>query len=115
MPPRPTGSGRRCWPVDRRWSCGWSKASTTPGTPPAPACRIYWPSPARCSPGPGEPGCQTVDVSDTQIVDAEVLVTSPGRNFVTLRLRTADGVVGLGDATVNGRELAVVSYLRDHV
>ncbi|MCZ2822693.1 D-galactonate dehydratase family protein [Modestobacter sp. VKM Ac-2977] len=49
------------------------------------------------------------------IRSAEVLVTSPGRNFVTLRLTTEDGVVGLGDATLNGRELAVVSYLRDHV
>ncbi len=28
---------------------------------------------------------------------------------------TEDGVVGLGDATLNGRELAVASYLRDHV
>jgi mannonate dehydratase len=46
---------------------------------------------------------------------AEVVVTSPGRNFVTLRLTTADGVVGLGDATLNGRELAVAAYLRDHV
>ncbi|MFC0438364.1 D-mannonate dehydratase ManD [Kutzneria buriramensis] len=54
-------------------------------------------------------------MSNTQIASAEVLVTSPGRNFVTLRLHTADGVMGLGDATVNGRELAVVSYLRDHL
>lgn len=46
---------------------------------------------------------------------AEVLVTSPGRNFVTLRLTTSDGVTGLGDATLNGRELAVAAYLRDHV
>ncbi|WP_153033914.1 D-mannonate dehydratase ManD [Amycolatopsis sp. YIM 10] len=46
---------------------------------------------------------------------AEVLVASPGRNFVTLRLTTSDGVTGLGDATLNGRELAVASYLRDHV
>jgi mannonate dehydratase len=46
---------------------------------------------------------------------AEVLVTSPGRNFVTLRLTTSDGVTGLGDATVNGRELAVVAYLKEHV
>ncbi len=46
---------------------------------------------------------------------AEVLVTSPGRNFVTLRITTSDGVVGLGDATLNGRELAVAAYLRDHV
>jgi mannonate dehydratase len=50
-----------------------------------------------------------------RIVSAEVLVTSPGRNFVTLKITTADGVVGWGDATLNGRELAVVSYLRDHV
>lgn len=46
---------------------------------------------------------------------AEVLVTSPGRNFVTLRITTDDGVVGYGDATLNGRELAVASYLRDHL
>ena len=46
---------------------------------------------------------------------AEVLVTSPDRNFVTLRITTEDGVVGLGDATLNGRELAVASYLSDHV
>jgi len=50
-----------------------------------------------------------------RIESADVVVTSPGRNFVTLKLTTSDGVVGLGDATVNGRELAVASYLRDHV
>jgi len=49
------------------------------------------------------------------IEHAEVIVTSPGRNFVTLKLVTSDGVVGYGDATLNGRELAVVSYLRDHL
>jgi mannonate dehydratase len=46
---------------------------------------------------------------------AEVFVASPGRNFVTLRITTSDGVTGLGDATLNGRELAVAAYLRDHV
>ena len=51
----------------------------------------------------------------TTIASAEVLVTSPGRNFVTLRITTSDGVTGLGDATLNGRELAVVAYLREHV
>ncbi|WP_263118626.1 D-mannonate dehydratase ManD [Cellulomonas sp. RIT-PI-Y] len=50
-----------------------------------------------------------------RIVSADVVVTSPGRNFVTLKLTTDEGVTGLGDATLNGRELAVVSYLRDHV
>jgi mannonate dehydratase len=50
-----------------------------------------------------------------QIIDARVIVTSPGRNFVTLKIVTDQGVYGIGDATLNGRELAVVSYLRDHV
>jgi len=50
-----------------------------------------------------------------KIVDAKVIVCSPGRNFVTLKLVTADGLHGLGDATLNGRELAVASYLKDHV
>src|SRR5690242_18103984 len=50
------------------------------------------------------------------IIDrAEVIVTSPDRNFVTLKLGTDDGLTGLGDATLNGRELSVVSYLADHV
>jgi mannonate dehydratase len=49
------------------------------------------------------------------IVSATVLVTAAGRNYVTLKLVTADGVVGWGDATLNGRELAVAAYLRDHV
>lgn len=50
-----------------------------------------------------------------KIDKAEVVVTSPDRNFVTLKLTTDDGLTGLGDATLNGRELAVVSYLADHV
>jgi mannonate dehydratase len=50
-----------------------------------------------------------------KIVDAKVIVCCPGRNFVTLKIVTEDGVYGLGDATLNGRELAVASYLRDHI
>ena len=46
-----------------------------------------------------------------KITDAKVIVCSPGRNFVTLKIVTEDGVYGLGDATLNGRELAVASYL----
>ena len=49
------------------------------------------------------------------IRSAEVLLASPGRNYVTLKVTTDDGIVGWGDATVNGRELAVASYLRDHI
>ena len=50
-----------------------------------------------------------------RITDARVIVCSPGRNFVTLKVTTEDGIYGLGDATLNGRELAVASYLTDHV
>jgi len=50
-----------------------------------------------------------------KIVDAKVIVCCPGRNFVTLKLLTEDGIHGLGDATLNGRELAVASYLSDHL
>jgi len=50
-----------------------------------------------------------------KITSARVIVTSPGRNFVTLKIETDEGVYGLGDATLNGRELAVKSYLEDHV
>ena len=50
-----------------------------------------------------------------RIVEAKVIVCSPGRNFVTLKIVTEDGVYGLGDATLNGRELAVASYLGDHI
>jgi len=50
-----------------------------------------------------------------RIVDGKVIVCSPGRNFVTLKLVTEDGIHGLGDATLNGRELAVASYLSDHL
>jgi mannonate dehydratase len=50
-----------------------------------------------------------------RIAMAEVLICSPTRNFVTLKITTTDGVVGYGDATLNGRELAVASYLEEHV
>jgi mannonate dehydratase len=50
-----------------------------------------------------------------EIASAKVVITCPGRNFVTLKIETKDGITGLGDATLNGRELAVASYLADHV
>ena len=50
-----------------------------------------------------------------KIVNAKVIVTSPDRNFVTLKIFTDEGVYGIGDATLNGRELAVAAYLQEHV
>ena len=50
-----------------------------------------------------------------KILSAIVIVCSPGRNFVTLKIQTDQGLYGIGDATLNGREMAVVAYLEEHV
>ena len=50
-----------------------------------------------------------------KITAAKVIVCCPGRNFVTLKIETDEGLTGLGDASLNGRELAVATYLSDHV
>lgn len=50
-----------------------------------------------------------------KITAARVIVCCPGRNFVTLKIETDEGLTGIGDATLNGRELSVVSYLEEHV
>ncbi|MCJ7874525.1 D-mannonate dehydratase ManD [Phaeobacter sp. J2-8] len=52
---------------------------------------------------------------DLTITDVRVIVSCPGRNFVTLKIVTECGLYGLGDATVNGREMAVATYLQEHV
>jgi mannonate dehydratase len=44
-----------------------------------------------------------------KIIAAKTIVTCPGRNFVTLKIDDHEGVYGIGDATLNGRELAVES------
>lgn len=50
-----------------------------------------------------------------KITNARTIVTCPGRNFVTLKIETDQGLYGIGDATLNGREKAVIAYLEDHV
>lgn len=35
-----------------------------------------------------------------KITGAKVIVTCPGRNFVTLKIETADGVHSVGDAVI---------------
>ncbi|HLD16632.1 MAG TPA: D-mannonate dehydratase ManD [Coxiellaceae bacterium] len=50
-----------------------------------------------------------------KIKDVKVFVCSPGRNFVTVKIITDEGIYGIGDATLNGRELSVASYLEDHL
>lgn len=51
-----------------------------------------------------------------KIVDVRVIVTCPGRNFVLVKIVTdQDGLYGVGDATLNGRELAVATALEEHI
>ena len=45
----------------------------------------------------------------------KVLVSRPGRNFVTVKIETDEGIYGVGDATLNGREMAVAAYLEEHI
>lgn len=88
--------------------------------------RISYPESATCraiydqiidarKPGPERPAIGKGQGMRDKIVAARVIVCSPGRNFVTLKIETEQGLTGIGDATLNGRELAVASYLEDHI
>jgi mannonate dehydratase len=50
-----------------------------------------------------------------KITATRLIICSPDRNFITLLVETDEGIYGLGDATLNGRELAVAAYLEEHV
>lgn len=51
-----------------------------------------------------------------KITNIKVVVTCPGRNYVLVKIETDQaGLYGWGDATLNGRELAVASALENHI
>ena len=50
-----------------------------------------------------------------KITDAKVFIGGPGKNYVTLKLMTDQGVYGLGDATLNNRETLPAAYLQDYL
>jgi len=50
-----------------------------------------------------------------KITEIKVFVNSVSRNFVTIKVITDDWVYGVGDATLNGREMAVAKYLEEHI
>jgi len=51
-----------------------------------------------------------------KITEVRVIVTSPSRNYVVVKILTDEpGLYGVGDATLNGRELAVAAALKDHI
>lgn len=51
----------------------------------------------------------------TKITDIKVFVACPGRNFVTVKIETVSGISGIGDATLNGREMAVATNIEEHL
>ncbi|MCF2904238.1 D-galactonate dehydratase family protein [Octadecabacter sp. CECT 8868] len=50
-----------------------------------------------------------------KITSAQVFVGGPGKNYVTLKIMTDQGVYGLGDATLNNRETLPAAYLQDYL
>ncbi|WP_026052764.1 D-mannonate dehydratase ManD [Gayadomonas joobiniege] len=50
-----------------------------------------------------------------KIEQVKVFVCNPGRNFVTVKIITEQGIYGIGDATLNGREMAVATMLEEHI
>ena len=51
-----------------------------------------------------------------KITEVRVIVTCPGRNYVAVKILTDEpGLYGVGDATLNGRELSVASALQEHI
>jgi len=50
-----------------------------------------------------------------KITSAEVFIGGPGKNYVTLKIMTDQGIYGLGDATLNTRETLPAVYLTDYL
>jgi mannonate dehydratase len=51
-----------------------------------------------------------------KITGVRVIVTCPGRNYVLVKILTDEpGLYGVGDATLNGRELAVATTIEKHL
>jgi len=50
-----------------------------------------------------------------KITEVKVFLNSVSRNFVTVKIITDEGTYGVGDGTLNGREMAVYSYLKEHI
>ena len=50
-----------------------------------------------------------------KITGAEVFVGGPGKNYVTLKIMTDEGIYGLGDASLNCRETLPAKYLQDYL
>ena len=50
-----------------------------------------------------------------KITSVKIFVNFTGRNFVTVKIETDRVIYGLNDATLNGKEMALVAYLEEHI
>lgn len=50
-----------------------------------------------------------------KITGAKVFLGGPGKNYVTIKIETDQGVYGLGDGTLNNRESLTAKYLQDYI
>ena len=50
-----------------------------------------------------------------KITGAKVFVGGPGKNYVTLKIQTDEGIYGLGDASLSCRETLPARYLEDYL
>ncbi len=68
------------------------------------------------APGSASLPAPTLGLPPLKITDVRVIVTCPGRNYVLVKILTSEpGLYGVGDATLNGRELAVATTLEKHL
>ena len=66
--------------------------------------------------GAGESSPRPRGLPPLKITDVRVIVTCPDRNYVLVKILTSEpGLYGVGDATLNGRELAVATTLEKHI
>ena len=50
-----------------------------------------------------------------KITSADVFIGGPGKNYVTIKIMTDAGIYGVGDATLNNREMLPAAYLKDYL
>ena len=50
-----------------------------------------------------------------RITKISTILTCPDRNYLIVKILTDEGLVGYGDATLNGRELAVKATIEEHL
>ena len=54
-------------------------------------------------------------MNSLKISRVETILTNTGRNYLIVKIMTQSGIIGYGDATLNGRELAVQSVIDQYI